>query len=480
MADDIIDSRGRFWSAEIFVPEGQFAPNASVTGRLRLRTDGRAQLDLDATLDLTGSKDAVHRILSKGEVEGAICGFLIDASRHVRLMGLSGDGGSFGGMGPICERLLAHRCLVSREAFKPGVEPRFRWLDLPLDGFEEWLGRGHITVTSGPRRIKADYAVKRRPLRWQANAMSLELHRYLDGKGGEDITEVGWRERSFLRFGFPKADLTFEQAMNLAQQTEDLVVLMADHDRRLDFGTLRQSKSGEPVQFYYARGGRDTYEKATWHKAWVRFDACRDQFGDLVASWLAKYETFGPGFHLYLGNRRGQAMYPEHRFASLMWGLEALHRAMVPPKDNAALVAKVKRILARIEDDKDRKWAERVLSKENEPPLADRLLQLFSTIDLGIERTQLAAFARRCATRRNDVSHFGGQREAGAYDAFLEDIVSLSQGIDLLYHALILHIVGVPDGLVKRRFHGGPHSQAACAVLAHCGLDVLEPLPPSQ
>jgi hypothetical protein len=478
MADDIIDSRGRFWSAEISVPEGQFAPDESVTGRMRLHADGRAQLDLDATLDLTGGKDAVHRILSKGEVEGAICGFLIDANKHVRLTHLSGGGGSLGGMGPIYERLVAYRCLVSREAFKPGAEPRFRWLDLPLDGYEEWLGPGHITVTSGPRRIKADYAVQGRPLRWQAGAMLLELHRYLDGNGGKDVTEVGWRERSFLRLGSPKGVLTFEQAIDLAQRIEDLVVLMADHDRRLDFGTLRQSKSGKPVQFYYARGGRDTSEKLTWHKAWARFDACSDQFGDLVASWLAKYETYGPGFHLYLGNRRGQAMYPEHRYASLMWGLEALHRAMVQPKNNAALVAKVQRILARIEDDKDRKWAERVLPKENELPLADRLLELFSTIDLGIERTQLAAFARRCATRRNDVSHFGGQREAGGYDAFLDDIVSLSRAIDLLYHALILHIVGVPDWLVKRRFLGGPHSHAACAVLAHCGLDV--PQPPSQ
>ena len=58
------------------------------------------------------------------------------------------------------------------------------------------------------------------------------------------------------------------------------------------------------------------------------------------------------------------------------------------------------------------------------------------------------------------------------YDAFLADIANLSRAVDLLYHALILHIVGVPDGLIRRRFLGGPHSHAACAVLAHCGLNV--------
>lgn len=97
MDDNIIDSRGRFWSAEIVVPEGHFAPEESVTGRLLLNANGRAELDLDATIDLTGSKDAIHRIMSPQVVEGAICGFLIDASKHVRLTGLSSNGGSLGG-----------------------------------------------------------------------------------------------------------------------------------------------------------------------------------------------------------------------------------------------------------------------------------------------------------------------------------------------------------------------------------------------
>jgi len=478
MADDIIDSRGRFWSAEIPVPERHFAPDKSVTGRLRLRADGRAQLDLDATIDLTGSsKDAVDRIFTKGDVEGAICGFLIDANKHVRLTDLSGGGGTLGGMGPIFERLIAYRCLVAREPFKPGAEPRFRWLDLPLDGFEEWLERGHITVKSGSRRIKADYAAQRAPQRWQAGDMPIELHRYLDGTGGTEVTEIAWRERSYLRLGAPKADLTLEQAIELSMRIEELLTLMADHDRRLDFGTLRRSRSARPVQFYYARGSRDDAEKLRWDKAWARLDACSDAFGDIVAAWRTAYETYGPGFHLYLGNRRGQALYPEHRFASLIWGLEALHRAMVPPKNNAALLAKVERILAAIKTDRDRKWAERVLPRTSEPPLANRLLDLFSRIDLGIATKELAAFARRCADRRNDVSHFGGRREPGGYDAFLQDIMDLSRAIDLLYHALILQIIGVPEALVRRRFIGGPHSHPACAVLAHVGLHVPEPPP---
>ena len=39
-----------------------------------------------------------------------------------------------------------------------------------------------------------------------------------------------------------------------------------------------------------------------------------------------KREEFGPGFYLYLGTRRGMALYAEHSFVNLIWGLEAFHR----------------------------------------------------------------------------------------------------------------------------------------------------------
>jgi len=473
MADDIIDSRGRFWSAEITVPKGHFAPEESVTGRMRLKANGRTELDLDATIELTASKDAVHRIMAYEGVEGAICGFLIDANKHVRLTGLSSNGGSLGGMGPIRERLIAEQCLVSREPFKPGVEPRFRWLDLPLDGYEPWLGRGNINVTKGKRRIKADYALHPKIIRWPSPTMPIELRRDLRGDGGRALTALAWHESAFLRLGFPNGNLRVEEAIEHSQRVEDLLVLMADHDKRLDYGLLRRTRGGKPVELYFSRAGRENAANLEWHKAWVLFEACRGEFGEIVRSWLSNYETYGAGFHLYLGNRRGQAMYPEHRFASLMWGLEALHRALVPAESNDKQGAKVARILNEISRKKDREWAARFLPEVSEPSLANRLADLFSRIDLGIGKNEITEFAQRCAARRNDVSHFGGQREPGGYEAFLEDIVSLNRAVDLLYHAMILKIVGIPEPLVRHRFIGGPKSYVARKILAHCGLEMM-------
>ena len=57
-------------------------------------------------------------------------------------------------------------------------------------------------------------------------------------------------------------------------------------------------------------------------------------FGAIWSRWKAMRDEFGPGFYLYLGLRRGMAMYIEHRFVNLIWGLEAFtaRRAVARPR----------------------------------------------------------------------------------------------------------------------------------------------------
>lgn len=203
-----------------------------MTGRIRIASNGRTELDLDATLPLAGSNSPFGRILTRSSVDGAICGFLIDSNQNVRLSNLVNDGGSLGGRGPIRERFIAHRCLLSSEPFAMGNQPRFRWLDLPLNGYEEWLGRGGINVTQVRRRITADY-LRPKVRRWNAGDAPIELHRGLEGSAGMDRTELTWREAAFLRFGYPKADLTIEAAIDRAGRVEDLLILLADCNRGL-------------------------------------------------------------------------------------------------------------------------------------------------------------------------------------------------------------------------------------------------------
>lgn len=84
----------------------------------------------------------------------------------------------------------------------------------------------------------------------------------------------------------------------------------------------------------------------------------------------------------------------------------------------------------------------------------------------------LRAFCDRCAKRRNDVSHFGGERHGDSYREFLNDIEQLSEALDLLYHALLLRMIGTPDALLTTLFEQGRHSHQLKRVLDWAGLSL--------
>ncbi|WP_413463254.1 HEPN domain-containing protein [Alteriqipengyuania lutimaris] len=309
--------------------------------------------------------------------------------------------------------------------------------------------------------------------RWKLEKMNVELARYLAGNAGDQLSSIAWCEHAVLRIKPKPARITVDQAIDVAQRTEDLLILLADCNRSFDFPRLRV-KPGEPgVRLYFARSSRPKEEREKWDKVWVPFGACDDQFGGILETWLEKHEIYGSGFHLYLGNRRGHPMYWEHRFASLMWGLESLHRSLVPTKENEAQAAKVKRIVEQIAKARDRKWAERHLPKQSEPTLATRIADLLSMLPLRFDKAELVCFAERCAARRNDVSHFGGVRRAGDYNDFIQDIVKLSGAIDVFYHALLLQIAGVPGERIAWYFLQGVNASLVQEKLLECGLTVM-------
>lgn len=461
---DILESRGYFWLADQDIPPGRLGPDGAIAGRLRTRADGVSELELDAVLRTGGF---LSRMVGRGAVETPIAGILHDGAQHVLLTDIAGNGGSLGFKGPSREQLLAYRCLVSGEAIDP--KARFRWLELPLDGFEEWIGAGGIAAKDGKRAVTASYP-KSRPSRWRADGMTVELTRFIRGSAGDRLTAVEWRELSLLRLGFGQAGLTVDRSVDLAARIEDLLVLLSDCNRALDFPRLRTKRGGPAVRLMFARNGRSTTEAAKRHKCWVPYAAVREIFGSIVATWLAAHNEHGPSLHLYLGNRRGQAMYWEHRFASLIWGLETLHRSFVPVATNTALERKIKRILAQIEPGKDQDWAAWVFARSAEPRLASRLEQLVLRLPMDFDPASLKAFTGRCAARRNDLSHFGGARQVGDYDAFIEEIAPLSAAVDLIYHALLLQIASVPDPIIAHYFLRGLSSHGAQRTLSDAGL----------
>ncbi|PWJ89518.1 hypothetical protein C8D77_107162 [Mesorhizobium loti] len=468
----LVESRGFFWQSELVVPDTHFAHPTSVPGVLRVSETGRIDLELDAPLGRPDPVDRVSRLFHQGPVEGSVAGVLTGTDERVWLGGLSRNGGNTHTDGPSTEAYLASQCLISHDRFNAEKVLRFSRLDIPLDGLEDWLVLRSIKVRKTERTVSATY---RSPAaqRWSLKGQTLELARWIDGPHAPKMREVAWQERASLRLLRSKRTLTAHDAIDLTSKIQDLLILLTDSNRGVPFPILRRTRKSPPVRLYYRRARRGP-EPVIWDQCFASFGLCREPFGAVLENWLGLYDRFGPGVHLYLGNRRGQVMYPEHRFASLVWGLEALHRTLYPaPATHPNLVAKVQRILDAIATKKDRDWAERWLPQSDEPSLATRIAQLLATLPLEFQLGQLKTFAERCAKRRNDVSHFGGRRAPGDYDAFVDDIQLLSSALSVLYHALLLHLAGLPTSLVQRRFIDGHSSFAAVRVLEDAGLTLL-------
>ena len=197
----------------------------------------------------------------------------------------------------------------------------------------------------------------------------------------------------------------------------------------------------------------------------------RKNFGERFNYFLKSHDRFGPAFHLYLGVHRQEGLYVEHKFANLIWGLEALHRRGSILLSNSALQAKIDRVLQQISRPSDRKWLKRTLSARTEPSLEDRIFELFSNLPLNIDNNKLKEFSRRCARRRNDLSHFGGVRERrDEYSDFVLDIMHLSNALGILYHAKILQEIGIENDHIKDAVCNGLQSFYHKAVLEWVGI----------
>lgn len=113
----------------------------------------------------------------------------------------------------------------------------------------------------------------------------------------------------------------------------------------------------------------------------------------------------------------------------------------------------------------------------DEPPL------LPSEIGLMLRTQKRAAVSRHnltlAAMRRSPQRRLALRRRAraGQYEAFLKELVRLGGALEILFHALLLHLVGVSEQAIDCYLTGGFSSHQVRSVLGECGLDLLEPKP---
>jgi hypothetical protein len=481
---NILEARGVFWWHSTPVPAKHFAPEDSVHGTLVIGADGQISLDLDGTMP--GGK-RLGRMFPGGEslpVEMSIQGILKGQKKHVLLQGVGSDGGSFSTGGITYERYLASTCIVGPTEIPYSEQMlSFTRLTISLRGFEAWTSLRSIDAIRQEKDLTIRY-VKPESLSFDVAGGKLSITHSVKAPWISDTTStksnrIALEEQSELVYE-PSVSCSLDEMMKRFNLIGDLLNLLADTTFQLDWPFLKADliENELPYRLYFQRRTTDA-EPPRSTDCWALLPAIKNDFGAIFSNWMKKRELYGPGYYLFLGTRRGFDLYVEHHYVNLIWGIEALHRRQPTEVGSpTGTEQRVQRILSEVTGKADRKWLKGKLKHAGEPTLEQRIFETFSRLPLSLSPKELRSFATSCANRRNDISHFGGQRPGGDYSEFVRELDLKNQALAYLVHAYILLDIGVSPETLNFWFFEGPKSYQIKRLLKAAGLESLAQ-PPS-
>jgi hypothetical protein len=471
----ILQERGLFWWGDDPVPTTQFAPDTSAPGELRIEAEGRITLDLDRVIS-DPKRSFLALISSTDEPElknRKIQGLLKNSNKRIILCEPTRRGGRFASSNALQEGFLATHCLVGdRDLPKNPKDLLYSCVDVDLKGYEEWLRLGSIRTKRSKVTLQAKY---RRPKNVEYSLPNGRLFVIYDVFGpwfGETRQEkLDLRESVILRFK-PAERMSFNDVATYHSLLQDLLILMTDTNHAIDWPRVALGNKRYFTLYYARMMNHDDAPRD--YECVINFAQMRDSFGDLFGNWWTKRETYGPGFNLYLGTRRGMQLFAEHRFIMLVWGIEAYHRKKYGSTRSGSIEKKVARILEQITDPKDQKWLARRLQHAAEPNLEQRIFETIKEVPLDLDSKRVRKFAEGCAKDRNDMSHFREHRdERRAYSEFMLALHRKSEALSHLYHLLILSEIGVDLTVLRNWFDRGFRSYPRKSALVEVGL--MEP-----
>lgn len=469
--ENLLEARGYFWWDNELLASGFFAPTNNVSGVLTIDHLGQSHVQLNSFLSDKISAPDPRALRGEQPFSQDLHGILYDTDQYICLKQVRMGDSYISSGGPSYENMKAEYCLVSNNKILLTKKHVFRSVTLSLEPFQEWLNIQSINVVTTSKSVRI----------LQKNAFDFMYK-----------TEIGKISlNSFLTRPFPghyssivmKENPTFElldvngldifQVEVIAQRLEEFLNLLSNNKIRLNLPKVKIRGNQNFIKFFYRRSERST-QIFDRHRVWVPFSLIKNNFGELFGKFHKLHGYFGPAFHLYLGIHRQESLYAEHKFANLVWGLESLHRRTSTTVRNLALQAKVDLIIEQISRSSDKEWLKRVLSASAEPSLEERIYELFANLLFSIDKDKLRTFSKRCAGRRNDLSHFGGLRETqDEYSKFVLDIVHLSNALDILYHAKILQEIGIEKDHIKNAVCDGPQSYNHKATLAWVNIPLM-------
>ena len=446
----ILEERGVFWWHDEPIPENCFAPPTCVPGLLRIADDGNITVDLDGFL--TSDKGAFSAIMETDDCKGKLIeGLLRVTDRRVILFDLLPHGGMFSTSGLSYTGYISRYCLVSdQKILDVGDDFVFDTLEIDLTGLEQWLRLGSSEVSRSRSTITITHKTPE-SLSYDMDGGNITIEFSFNGKGLSfgKIDHVEIKDTAVLVLSL-NVPLEIPDMQNRFLWVDDLFTILTDSNYSLAWPRLWRRGIPEHRYSWYFLRSITKDSPPEYYKMPTSFMQLHDVFGSLFATWFKKREEFGSGFYLYLGTRRGMQIYSEHLFASLIWGIEALHRKKF---SEDAEVAKLKEKVARVLESvgrRDKRWLCGQLKRAHEPSLEKRIFDVLASLPIeGIDSTAIRAFAKKCAGLRNDISHYGSHRHGGSYDAFLRELQTSSAALSKLYHVLMLHEIGVEAKIIN-------------------------------
>jgi|SRR5271157_3890951 len=491
MADEL-DKKGVFWWFDETV--GKTASiETSVPGSIRVSDEGQINLDLEGSLWYEEATERLRwdeqRWLPHGKRIAGRLGEYGD-SGYVLLDGLERTDFSLPDDKPGRQSYEAARCFSSHSLFPKNFDlDRFHELRIELLGLDEWLGLdsirlGYKYVDGEDVEVKVSY--KNHKIKYETLAANICVENLILGgsrfvfSSDRPVGEVNIRQTNWLVYS-PTTKCSLGDFQTVYRRIEELIALLLGIYFRLDWPTLVGSDGEFDAwyKFYFYRGPAQ-HQLPAPYLLWTTFFSIRDSFGQLLYQWQNKVEQYGAGYELYMASLHNPLPHPEHRFVNLVWAIESLHRNWQreagEPERAAERKQCIQEILERFNgrsERKTRKWLEGKLKYAHEPTLEERIVEAFGRLPIGLKTSQLRVFARRCARRRNDISHEGGRRLGEEQADFHGELQELTDALGYLFHALLLHETGIGTGqLVKAMTTSGLAEMRIIPALRRVGIDM--------
>lgn len=490
---NVIEERGQFWW---FGAGGQTSSlEHSVHGLLTVSDEGHIVLQLEGPLWLENPSvswqwDASRWLPSDKRILGRL-GKYGDAG-YVLLHELLRTDFSLGDE-PARQSYEAGFCFRHDHGFPSNFSlDAFNALRIELEGLEEWLRLQSINVGEEVwRGNKIEFSVSydRIEIGYDTPQAKVSIENLVLGNSPMrlfhgPVASANIRQTNWLVYE-PTKQLDLAQFQTCFRRIEEVIALLVGQYFRLDWPKL-VAKFGEFDDWFtlYWKRGPQHETVPSIYSMLIDFPSIREDFGTILGRWETGTTKYGAGYDLYMASMQQPLPYPEHQFVNLVWAIESLHRSWQRDAEESSKIKqrkqRIRDVLSRFSEQSDKKlreWLEGKLKYAYEPTLENRIVESFQRLPLAIDPLKLKAFAERCARRRNDISHEGGRRPDEDTESFHAELHELAEALRYLFHALLLHDVGVSRDLVlKALTQSGIGSMNIVPALRAVGIE-LTPAP---